>query len=398
MSISNEKLNQTQQVLKETKVDCWMILTRESIENNDPMLPFFYTGGVVWVSAFMFFASGRNVAIVGKHDADAVEAEGVFAEVIPYVQGIKKPLLKVLEEEQPRQIALDYSKDNTSADGLSHGLFCTLQDMLAGTSFDGQTISAEGLIGKIKGQKTPTEIARIKRAIDITEDYFNDLEGFVRPGIKLEEVTEFLHGKIAADGYGFAWSRDHNPSCTTGPGMAASHFAPAGKTIEPGHCFHIDFGIKTEGYCSDLQRTWYLLRGGESDAPDDVKTGFRVAYEAIQAAAKILKPGVQGWQVDKVGRDYLTSHGYEEYQHALGHQVGVWAHDGGMVLAPRWERYGEAPNRKVEAGNVFTLELEVMTSAGFIGLEEIVEVTESGCRFLSKPQSELRLINAAASR
>jgi len=180
--------------------------------------------------------------------------------------------------------------------------------------------------------------------------------------------------------------------------MAASHFAPAGKTIEPGHCFHIDFGIKTEGYCSDLQRTWYLLRGGESDAPDDVKTGFRVAYEAIQAAAKILKPGVQGWQVDKVGRDYLTSHGYEEYQHALGHQVGVWAHDGGMVLAPRWERYGEAPNRKVEAGNVFTLELEVMTSAGFIGLEEIVEVTESGCRFLSKPQSELRLINAAASR
>jgi Xaa-Pro aminopeptidase len=45
----------------------------------------------------------------------------------------------------------------------------------------------------------------------------------------------------------------------------------------------------------------------------------------------------------------------------------------------------------VEAGNVFTLELGVQTEAGFVGLEEDVLVTASGCEFLSSFQRELML-------
>lgn len=392
MKINEEKVIQTKEILKETGIDCWMILVRESIENNDPLLPFFYKGDVAWLSAFIFFANGRTVAIVGKHDADAIEAERVFKEVVPYIEGISAPLLEVLRQEQPGRIALDYSRDNTSADGLSHGLFLRLHEILTGTEFEEKTISAEELIGKLKGRKTPSEVEEIRGAIQVTESYFTDLETIIKPGTTLEAVSDFLHKKINSDGLDYAWNKAHNPSCTTGPGMEASHFAPTGKTIEAGHCFHIDFGVKKDGYCSDLQRTWYLLRSGEKEPPQDVQDGFQCAYEAIQAAAAFLKPGVTGWEVDKVGRDYLISRGYAEYQHALGHQVGVWAHDGGMVLAPRWERYGDAPMQRVEQGNIFTLELEVHTSAGFIGLEEIVQVTETGCTFLSTPQSKLFLV------
>ena len=46
----------------------------------------------------------------------------------------------------------------------------------------------------------------------------------------------------------------------------------------------------------------------------------------------------------------------------------------------------------VEAGNVFTLELGVPTSAGLVGLEEDVLVTAAGCEFLSTRQRELVLI------
>jgi Xaa-Pro aminopeptidase len=82
--------------------------------------------------------------------------------------------------------------------------------------------------------------------------------------------------------------------------------------------------------------------------------------------------------------------GYEEYQHALGHQLGRLAHDGGTLLGPLWDRYGDSPNGIVEAGNVFTLELYVTAkNYGQVSLEEDILVTQSGCRFLSKPQKEL---------
>jgi Xaa-Pro aminopeptidase len=50
------------------------------------------------------------------------------------------------------------------------------------------------------------------------------------------------------------------------------------------------------------------------------------------------------------------------------------------------------PEGVVEAGNVFTLELGVMTGAGYLGLEEDVVVTEGGCEFLSSFQREVVLI------
>jgi Xaa-Pro aminopeptidase len=54
--------------------------------------------------------------------------------------------------------------------------------------------------------------------------------------------------------------------------------------------------------------------------------------------------------------------------------------------------------RAVEAGNIFTLELGVMTGAGFVGLEEDVLVTEGGCSFLSSLQEELLLAEPGDSK
>jgi Xaa-Pro aminopeptidase len=90
-----------------------------------------------------------------------------------------------------------------------------------------------------------------------------------------------------------------------------------------------------------------------------------------------------------VARTFLIERGYAEYLHALGHQVGRSAHDGGTVLAPRWERYEDAACGIVEPGSVFTLEPHVSTvHHGMVALEEDVLVTPDGCRFLSRPQRE----------
>ena len=100
-------------------------------------------------------------------------------------------------------------------------------------------------------------------------------------------------------------------------------------------------------------------------------------------------PASPGWEVDAAARESLVAAGYPEPMYALGHQLGRAAHDGGTVLAPRWDRYGAAPFGVVEEGNVFTLEYgTAVPGRGYIGLEEDVLVTAEGIQWLSSPQRE----------
>ena len=104
---------------------------------------------------------------------------------------------------------------------------------------------------------------------------------------------------------------------------------------------------------------------------------------------------MKGVDVDTFARDFVKERGYEEYQHALGHQLGLQAHDGGTLLGPLWERYGNTPNGILEPNNVFTLELYVTTeNYGQVSVEEDIVITKDGCKFLSTPQRELRCIDS----
>ncbi|MFG0252528.1 MAG: M24 family metallopeptidase, partial [Phycisphaerales bacterium JB038] len=103
----------------------------------------------------------------------------------------------------------------------------------------------------------------------------------------------------------------------------------------------------------------------------------------------------RGHEVDAAARASLLAAGYEEYQHATGHQIGRAAHDGGGVLGPKWERYGETPNYPLEEGQVFTLELgidNVEGKRGYLGLEEMIRVTDTGLDWLSTRQTALPLL------
>ena len=85
--------------------------------------------------------------------------------------------------------------------------------------------------------------------------------------------------------------------------------------------------------------------------------------------------------------------GFDEYPHALGHQIGRAAHDGAGLLCPRWERYGTKPDSIVEAGQCYTLEPRIHVKGyGVATIEEIVVVTEDGVRYLSQPQTEIMLV------
>ena len=81
--------------------------------------------------------------------------------------------------------------------------------------------------------------------------------------------------------------------------------------------------------------------------------------------------------------------------HAFGHQVGRFAHDGGAVLGPRWERYGNTPLTPIQAGEVYTLELGVdVVGRGYLGIEEMAQVTDSGLEWLSERQNSIWVLQS----
>ena len=87
----------------------------------------------------------------------------------------------------------------------------------------------------------------------------------------------------------------------------------------------------------------------------------------------------------------LVAAGCPEYQHALGHGLGRATHDGGILLGPRWPRYGQTVEGPVREDEVYTLELGVMVAGhGFIGLEEDVIVRDGPPEWLSARQDDLR--------
>lgn len=195
-------------------------------------------------------------------------------------------------------------------------------------------------------------------------------------------------------GIELAWEPKVCPSVFTGPDTAGAHYNPTKRVIKRGHILNIDFGVKVEGYCSDLQRTFYVLQKGEKRAPVEVKTGFDTIVRSIEEARKVLRVGVEGVSVDKVARDIVTSAGYPEFPHGLGHQVGRFAHDGTALLGPGWEKYGRKPFAPIEENMVFTIEPRLpVASRGIATVEEMVVVQKSCAEFLSRPQKRLILIH-----
>ncbi len=133
-----------------------------------------------------------------------------------------------------------------------------------------------------------------------------------------------------------------------------------------------------------------LILGQDApEPPPQVTTAMHACVDAIEAARNVLRAGVPGYQVDAVARQHSVAAGLPEYKHALGHSVGLATHDGGPLIGPRWPRYGEAPERPIELGSVYTLELGTPTERGYIVLEDEVLVTAQGADFISTVQREL---------
>lgn len=388
-----EKLAQAAQILDELDVDLWMLAVRESDVLGDPSLPLIVGTSVTWESFFLVSRTGHHVAIVGTGDVENIAQTGAWSDIRGYVQGPGQTLLGAVGELNPNHIALNYSTDNVMADGLTHGMFLRLEEILGSSTYWSRIVPGEPIASRVRSRKSAEELQRIRSAVRTTNEIWEGLEEWLRGGATERQTADFIHAQLESRGIDAAWDTRYCPGVTAGPDSPIGHTGPTDIAIQPGHLLTLDFGVKQDDYVSDMQRTYYFLAEGEQQAPAPVQRAFRLISGVIQDAAKILKPGVTGWEVDRIARETFEREGLEEWGFALGHQIGRAVHDGGCLLGPRWDRYGQKPYDQVEENQVFTLEIATnVPGYGRVSLEEDVVVTADGCEFLSPPQIEPILI------
>ncbi|MBE2195008.1 MAG: aminopeptidase P family protein [Anaerolinea sp.] len=391
-TIQSEKIHQAIAILQEKEIDCWMTFVRETEHNADPALPLISPANVTWHTAFIITQSGKKIVIAGRYDAENFRRMGVWDEVISYDQSIQPDLVRVMDQINPRQIAINYSESDTAADGLSHGMFLSLKRYFEGKPW--QLVSAEGILNALRGRKTPAEVSRLRDAVSLTAQIIDKITAILRPGLSEEDIYRFVHAEYKKAGVVPSWDKAYCPTVTVGPDSPVGHVSASAQYVtKPGDLVRIDQGVVLNDYISDIQRVWYLQPQGESLIPDKVQHAFDSVRAAILAAEKALRPGVEGWTVDEAARRTITAAGYPEYQHAVGHGIGRTVHDGATLLGPRWERYGRTPYGIVEVGNCFTLELGVHVAGyGLVSLEEDVLVTDHGVEYLGAPQTHLIVV------
>lgn len=389
----NEKVNQAKELLKEFDIDCWITFVRESQINGDPTLAFLADADVTWHSAFIFTKSGKTVAIVGRYDVKTIEDLNAYDEVIGFVTGVKEPLKEYLKKLNPKQIALNYSEGSEICDGITHGMFVTMQKILAEIGLDERIVSGEKLVSALRERKSDTEVSNIKEAINHTEEIFDLVHKFIKPGVSEKEIADFMKNEVEKRKLEYAWEETVCPAVFAGPDTAGAHYAPSEKLVEAGQILNMDFGVKVNGYCSDMQRTFYIMKEGETEVPEDVQKGFDTIVDSVEKSKQGMKVGIKALEIDKIARDIVVRNGYGEFPHGLGHQVGRFSHDGTALLGPTWEKYAEKPYKKLEKGMVFTIEPRLtVENRGVATIEEMVLVTENGAEWLTTPQREILII------
>ncbi|MBR2740580.1 MAG: aminopeptidase P family protein [Oscillospiraceae bacterium] len=393
MKLNKEKLPIIYESLKKNGIDAWLTVGRETIMKSEPVLP--VLGDLSFIIATtIIFTQEKCIAVVSPLDIEAYKGMEGIDDVRLYPGYMEDTVLEVLQEISPKVLALNISSADSAADGMTVGFYRRLERVLDKLPVRPAVVSSFPVVAEVRGRKTPSQIEIIRDCAVQADKYLRSLPSVCHPGMTSLEVFKYLQKSAFDDGYTMSWAESQCPSVSCDPDVPQGHSGLIDTPLKKGCTINIDYGVRKNGYCSDLQRMYYVLKDDEDDAPEDVKKAFYLVRDAIDAARRFMRPGVTGFQVDQVARHMIVDEGFDSWNAALGHQVGHETHDGGTILANRRPRYNkpELIDTPLQVGNVFTLEPGIGIPQGRIGIEEDVVLTENGAEFLCDRQEEIMLI------
>ena len=313
------------QLMSRTGIDMWIIVSREY--NDDPvfrsMAPL-TTYSSRRRTILVFFNPGTGQPVerlsIGRFDYD-----GLFKVIQTHNDAQYEGLRKVVEERKPRMIGINESDAWNHADGLSANEKRRLLDAL-GPTYAARTKSAELLAVGWLEIKLPEELEAYRHVMKVAHMVIREAfsNKVITPGkTTTEDVVWWMRQRVVDMGLG-KW---FHPSVTI---HRQGGLKPGDNVIQPGDMLHTDFGLVYLGLSTDTQHNAYVLKPGETDAPQGLKDGLKAANTLQDLTMKFARVGETGNQALRDARAAAMKGGIVPSIYC--HPVGYHGHGAGPPI------------------------------------------------------------------
>lgn len=327
---------------------------------------------------FTGFRSSAGALLITKTSAfflidfryiEKARSEIKDTEVILY-DGLLPSLNKILQASQIKTLYLETGE-------VSVATFSAYKK-----AFEGVEVSNDEKIYKaitdFRAVKDRTEVESIKAAQKITDDAFTYILDRIKVGKTEKEIAldlEFFARKNGGESVAFDFI------VVSGKNSSLPHGVPADKPLQKGDFVTMDFGVKVNGYCSDMTRTVAL-----GSVSEEQKTVYNTVLRAQEKAFEKIKAGAVCNEVDAVARDYINGSGFKGcFGHGLGHSLGIDVHENPV--------FNMRDTTVLKSGMVLTVEPGIYLENKFgVRIEDMVLVTDSGFENLTSSPKELIIL------
>jgi Xaa-Pro aminopeptidase len=248
-----------------------------------------------------------------------------------------------------------------------------LAEALAGVTL----CATAGLVEAMRLCKDDAEIHRLEAAVECSDAAFAKVlaDGVIRAGVTELTVAAAIEAAMRAGG---STRPSFDTIVASGPRSSLPHGRASERVIGEGEFVTMDFGATVDGYCSDITRTVVVGR-----ASAEQREVYDLVHRAQLAGLAAVRAGISGKEPDAAARDIIAAAGHgDHFGHGLGHGVGLQIHEG--------PRLSPASESLLRPGMVTSVEPGVYVPGwGGVRIEDLVVVTDTGCRVLTRSPKEL---------
>ena len=309
-------------------------------------------------------------------------------------------LKQVIEERKPNVIAIDRSKAFAFNDGLSSGELQGMTEAL-GPGSSAKFRDAGNLPLDLIASRLPEEEAFFEKMTalvwQMTQTMFSDK--VIAPGTThTSDLVWWWRQRVSDQGLG-TWFQ---PSIEVQRRGTTSEKLGSDPVIQPGDVLHCDVGITVARLNTDTQHNAYVLRPGETDAPDGLKKALENANAMQDIAMDEIRPGRSGNEVLASVRQRMKALGIDGTMYS--HPIGVNGHGAGPLIG-LWDYQDGVPDRgdaRVIPSMWFSIELQATTPVPEWGgqpvrmaqEEDMIVGADGRARWALKRQDRLFLIGS----
>jgi len=235
---------------------------------------------------------------------------------------------------------------------------------------DADWLDVETEMCGLRAVKTEAELNIIRRAYEIADIGIEAAVKAIRPGVSEREVAAEIESAIrraGAEGTGIDTIVASGPNSR--PILARSTF----RKIEENDLVLLTVAPRYEGYHAAIGRVVII---GNPDK--EISRALDVAVKAQEACFKAIRPGIEGREVEKIGRKIVEDAGLGKYFLYSGiHSLGV------IEFEP--PIFGPGSPAVLEEGMIVSVDIPMFnTPWGGIRVEDGYRVTNSGAERLVK--------------